>query len=104
VSQWSSSTRRDRLPAGWNQIRRSILKRDNWRCQVRKEDGRPCGDHATEVDHIKPGDDHRPENLQAICSWHHQRKSSREGGQANAAKRRANANRFRRTEEHPGLL
>ncbi|MFE0964073.1 MULTISPECIES: hypothetical protein [Streptomyces] len=56
------------------------------------------------MDHIIAGDDHREANLRALCGWHHQRKSSREGGEAMAAKRRQIADRFKRDEAHPGLL
>ncbi|WP_267969981.1 HNH endonuclease [Streptomyces thermodiastaticus] len=67
------------------------------------ESGR-CPNHATEVDHIRPGDDHSMSNLRAICSPCHKAKSSREGGQALARKRREIEQRFRRTEKHPGEL
>ncbi|MCE7552778.1 hypothetical protein LZG43_23040 [Streptomyces thermodiastaticus] len=43
-------------------------------------------------------------NLRAICSPCHKAKSSREGGQALARKRREIEQRFRRTEKHPGEL
>ncbi|MFI5840559.1 HNH endonuclease [Catenuloplanes sp. NPDC051500] len=101
---WEGSDRRDRLPADWPVIQRRILRRDGHRCTVIRSDGRRCRDKATEVDHIKRGDDHADDNLRAICTWHHARKSAREGGQAAAQKRREAANRFRRAEAHPGLL
>ncbi|MET8111195.1 hypothetical protein [Streptomyces prasinus] len=44
------------------------------------------------------------ENLRSLCSYHHQAKSSREGAAATHAKRRRIAKRFKRTEQHPGLL
>ncbi|MCY0933643.1 hypothetical protein [Streptomyces sp. H34-S4] len=56
------------------------------------------------MDHIEPGDDHSLSNLRSLCSWHHKQKSSREGAAAYAAKRRAIQKKFRRTEQHPGLL
>jgi hypothetical protein len=37
---------------------------------------------ATDVDHIVAGDDHEPSNLQALCRFHHARKSAREGASA----------------------
>lgn len=98
---WTSSTRRDRLPANWPTIRRRILRRDRHQCQVIKEDGTRCLEYATDVDHKQAGDDHRDENLQAICSWHHRKKSSREGGQASAQAKRARAPRGRPEEPHP---
>ncbi|WP_207391461.1 hypothetical protein [Streptomonospora litoralis] len=62
-------------------------------------DGRRCTRAATEVDHIKGKHDHRDQNLQALCEWHHRRKSSAEGN----AQRRRFSNR-RPPEQHPGLL
>ncbi|MEU0344227.1 hypothetical protein ABZ092_36135 [Streptomyces bobili] len=44
------------------------------------------------------------ENLRSLCSYHHKVKSSREGAAAKNAKRRAIEKKFRRTEQHPGLL
>ncbi|MEX1655530.1 hypothetical protein ABZ960_20475 [Streptomyces pseudovenezuelae] len=43
-------------------------------------------------------------NLRSLCSWHHRKKSGAEGAAAKAAKRRALAKKFNRTERHPGLL
>lgn len=77
---WSDSTRV--LPPNWTAIRRGILERDGWRCTETMRDGTRCRDKATDVDHIARGDDHRPENLRALCRWHHARKSSREGNEA----------------------
>jgi 5-methylcytosine-specific restriction enzyme A len=59
---------------------------------------------ATDVDHIRPGDDHSESNLRSLCGFHHQKKSSHEGGAAMAAKRRDIEKKFRRQEAHPGLL
>lgn len=100
---WQNSNRRSRLPSDWSQIRSRILRRDQKQCQV-IEDGRKCLDFANEVDHITAGDNHEDWNLQAICSWHHKAKSSGEGGLAAQAKRKQIRNRYRRTEQHPGLL
>jgi hypothetical protein len=41
---------------------------------------------ASDVDHIEHGDNHNPSNLQALCRFHHARKSAREGAQAKTAK------------------
>ncbi|WP_201724380.1 hypothetical protein [Streptomyces antimycoticus] len=51
------------------------------------------------VDHIIPGNDHRPENLQALREQHHAIKSSHEGNTARWAVRRQ-----RPPKRHPGLL
>jgi 5-methylcytosine-specific restriction protein A len=68
---WQGSTRRARLPRGWETIRRRILLRDPI-CRV-------CnGALSTEVDHVEPGDDHTDENLQGICEDCHRRKTQAE--------------------------
>ena len=78
---WTTSTRRTRLPAGWARLRRQVLRRDGSICQI-------CGDRATEVDHIVPGDDHGMWNLQSLCTPCHRTKSSREGNAAMNSNRR----------------
>ncbi|MFE0722020.1 HNH endonuclease [Streptomyces rochei] len=82
------------------------MKRDGYACTVNG-----CANPATEVDHIRPGDDHSMGNLRAICSDCHKRKSSTEGGQARqrqAAQQRTEIRRrtarFDRREKHPGEL
>ena len=102
--KWAGSNRKHRLPANWETLRKQVHRRDNSRCQVRLSDGARCGEIAIDVDHIRRGDDHRLENLRCICDWHHNKKSAAEGAQAyNAAIRKSKA-KFRRTEQHPGLL
>jgi 5-methylcytosine-specific restriction protein A len=99
---WEGSTRHDRLPADWPDTRVRILNRDGHRCQHQRVDtGKVCGVMATDVDHIHRGDDHRDENLQALCTWHHRKKSGREGGLASGAARAAK--RAREAPSHPGL-
>lgn len=95
---WSGSTRKERLPSDWPERRARVLERDRHQCTV-IEGGERCIEVATEVDHVVPGDDHRDENLASICSWHHGRKSSREG---NRARWRFRARRP--PERHPGLI
>jgi 5-methylcytosine-specific restriction endonuclease McrA len=41
-----------------------------------------CGDHATQVDHVVNNDDHRPDNLAAICGPCHQSKTAAESALA----------------------
>jgi 5-methylcytosine-specific restriction protein A len=85
---WAGSTRRERLPLDWRTRRAAVLARDRWLCQwVRVDTGTLCGMPATDVDHIIPGDDHDPSNLQALCRHHHARKSAREGGLASHTNR-----------------
>lgn len=93
---WDGSTRRARLPSNWPQIRKQILRRDRV-CQLGYSG---CEINPTDVDHINPGDDHRPQNLQAVCGHCHRAKSSHEGGTAASARR---ASQRRPRERHPGL-
>lgn len=98
---WKGSTRKSRLPQNWPSLRQFVLDRDDHRCQwVRHDTGRRCGQYANHADHIINNDDDRPANLQALCAYHHQLKSSAEGGRGLAAKRAA-----AKTEpQHPGII
>lgn len=105
---WAGSDRRQELPDDWERRRKRVLARDGYRCTERLThptgDTERCPSPATDVDHIRPGGDHSYGNLRALCSWHHQKKSSAEGGIARAVQRRRTRQRFRRVETHPGLL
>lgn len=88
---WQNSTRRVRLPRDWAERRQLIIDRDRGLCQEAEPDGaavsrrtgaRICGASGTEVDHVRPGDDHSLENLRLLCATHHGRKSAAEGGNA----------------------
>lgn len=104
MSAWTNSTRRDRLPSDWRILRTRILQRDKYKCQALMIDSRICGDLATDVDHVRAGDEHGEWNLQSLCTWHHARKSGREGNAAAAAKRKERDSRFQRGESHPGAI
>lgn len=95
----STSDRGARLPSDWSTRRVRVLRRDGYRCQARDSTGVLCGKPANQVDHIVHGDDHELANLQALCRWHHARKSSAEG----VAARRPRASRTRAPEPHPGM-
>lgn len=101
---WQGSDRRQRLPDDWEKIRKRVLIRDRRRCTWLLDDGVRCGMPATDVDHIKPGDDHGESNLRSLCSDHHQAKSSCEGAAAKAANWRRQDRKYRRVEAHPGAL
>jgi hypothetical protein len=102
---WQGSERRSELPPDWTARRKRVLRRAGGQCEERDpQTNERCQEVATDCDHIKPGGDHSESNLRALCAWHHQQKSSREGAAARAAKYRKNAKKFRRTEEHPGAL
>lgn len=96
---WSTSDRKDSLPANWVQLRAQILHRAGGRCESRKRDGTRCWDKAVAVDHVlahSEGGTDDPSNLAAICEWHHKIKSSAEGGrgyQKRMAKLRASIRR-----------
>jgi 5-methylcytosine-specific restriction endonuclease McrA len=97
---WHTSNRRSRLPKNWPQLRTQALTRDCYKCRAVNEDGTPCIEAATDVDHIEPGDNHALENLQSLCAWHHKRKTANEA----AAARPQYAPRKRPAEKHPGSL
>ena len=93
VTPWAGSTRRSRLPPGWSStITPRILARDQYRCYL-------CGAHATEVDHVVQGDDHRDSNLKAICNPCHKTKTAAEANAVRWSKGRMT----RAAEKHPGL-
>ncbi|SFK73513.1 HNH endonuclease [Streptomyces pini] len=95
---WKGSRRRHELPPNWKtQIRPYVLERDRYSC--RGIDSKPCGRPANQVDHIGDRNDHRPENLQALCADCHAAKTSRQGNTARWAVRER-----RPAEKHPGLL
>lgn len=96
--RWQGSNRKAELPDDWPQRRAYILERDGHRCRW-TENGPRCGAPANQVDHIRPGNDHSYDNLQALCPDHHAIKSSREGTAARWRHRQR-----RPTERHPGLL
>ncbi|WGH21422.1 HNH endonuclease [Arthrobacter phage Emotion] len=97
---WDTSDRGARLPDNWPSLRIRVLRRDGYKCQAVDSLGHRCNAPANQVDHIKPGDDHDLDNLQALCRWHHSRKSSAEG----AAARRPKLTRAREPERHPGMI
>ena len=66
--------------AAWVRLRKAILARDGYLCQVCLAAGRPTP--ATAVDHIKPkaiGGTDDAENLRAICDDCHKAKTTAEG-------------------------
>ncbi|WP_395105265.1 HNH endonuclease [Actinomadura sp. SCN-SB] len=98
ASKPSGPWRRTPLPPQWPRLRRAVLERDGHTCRIQ---GPRCQGRATEVDHIQPGDNHDPNNLQAVCTPCHATKTGKE----NAARLNASRPRRRREPEpHPGIL
>jgi 5-methylcytosine-specific restriction enzyme A len=82
---WASSPRRSQLPPDWRKIRGGVLDRAGYRCVALLRDGTRCTAKATEVDHRTPRGPDTPDNLQALCTWHHKRKTQRESAAARGA-------------------
>lgn len=65
-------------------MRRFVLERDRYRCQVPADDGELCGAWASCADHIVPksrgGSDH-PDNLRAACTPCNLRRGDRLDGE-----------------------
>lgn len=95
MAGWQGSGRREELPANWPSLRRQALVRDGYRCQL-------CGARASEVDHVKRGNNHDLSNLRSLCYGCHLSKSGREGARQVWANRRIVANSDRSDDVHPG--
>jgi len=96
---WETSNRKAELPHDWATRRVRVLRRDAYRCRARDSTGLVCGAPANQVDHIERGNNHDESNLEALCRWHHARKSAQEG----VAARRPRPRQQRTPEPHPGL-
>ena len=93
---WETSDRRAGLPADWSARRGRVLQRDRGLCQIR---GPRCTRTATDVDHVRRGNNHDDENLQAVCRACHNGKTATESA---ARKRQLRDARKRPQERHPG--
>lgn len=93
---WETSDRRAGLPSDWSTRRRCALQRDGYRCQLGL---RGCTEKATDVDHIRRGNDHADDNLQSVCRHCHNQKTAAESA---ARKRQLREARYRPRERHPG--
>lgn len=101
---WKGSKRKDELRGvlnsrgeKWEELRKRILERDAYECQNLRG-GRLCRSFASDVDHIIPGMNHDDDNLRAMCTICHRRKTSAEGraGKMKTSKRPE--------QKHPGFL
>lgn len=103
---WAGSDRKATLPDNWQELRAAVLARAGKRCEIVKNNGRRCFDPPTDVDHIIPHSEGGSEglsNLQAICSWHHLRKSGAEGRRGRSKAEEPWRKLLRREpEKHPG--
>ncbi|OZG68265.1 HNH endonuclease [Bifidobacterium eulemuris] len=108
---WSSSRRKERFDPSWPRTRQMILERDGWRCQwpVKDEFGveSKCLAPSNEVDHKERAengmpDDDSPENLWALCHWHHSYKTELESADARAKYRERR--KEKRWYSHPAFL
>lgn len=88
------SRRRSELPSNWKALRRLVLERDNSTCVW-------CGNPATDVDHIRRGNDHSLDNLRSLCHTCHMRRTGRDGG---TAPHRPRLKTTREPEPHPAFL
>jgi 5-methylcytosine-specific restriction endonuclease McrA len=75
--QWASWTPDPwYLSRQWRVLRRQVLKRDRYSCQI-------CGRYGEAVDHIVPksrgGERDNIANLQTLCAAHHRAKTAQEG-------------------------
>lgn len=104
---WAGSDRRLRLPTNWPSLVITVKKRastqshPSGQCEaLGSKTGLRCKNAGRDVDHIIPGDDHDLSNLRLLCIWHHGKKSSREGNEAQASRR---LSATRPPERHPGV-
>lgn len=88
---------RRQLPGNWGTIRRRVLERDGYTCQLQDAH---CTVGASEVDHIRDPDNHDETNLRAACTRCH---ADRTKAQAIAGSKAWHARRRRPPETHPGL-
>ena len=95
TGSWSG-TRRSFPP----NVRRHILNRDHWTCQLRYPG---CTGHAPIADHITPvaeGGTDQHSNGQAVCASCHNVKTRQEQARGRARK----PQRLRKPEPHPGRI
>lgn len=97
---WSTSDRRHRLPPDWPALKAHTRKRAGNRCEAHHHHPR-CDGTGQEADHITPGDDHTPDNLQWLNAHCHKFKTAAESAARNS---QAAELRKRPAEDHPGRL
>lgn len=98
--QW----RRRPLPSNWGSIRAAVLRRDGYRCMAFLDDGSRCPGRDCEVDHIDEDGGDGLSNLQALCYWHHKRKTQAFARRKYVERMNVVRSRFPRVDEHPGRV
>jgi len=94
---WSSSHRRQRLPANWEAIRQKVKARARGRCEALTHVA-DCDGIGTDCDHIDQGDDHRLSNLRWLSGPCHDAKTQAEAREAQGMVKGSPLPR----ERHPG--
>lgn len=96
-----TSWRRSPMPPGWYRkggTRDTVLERDGYRCRLAFAG---CEGVASEVHHAGAHDNHRLEQLLAVCPTCHRRQTASDAGKERA--RRYHDMRKRTPLPHPGL-
>ena len=96
---WSTSDRKERLPANWDAIRARVKARAKGRCEAAQHVA-GCPRTGSHCDHINHGDDHSLTNLQWLSKPCHDAKTRVEAAEAHGITR---AGRLP-TEDHPGKV
>lgn len=78
---WRGSRRKRELSSEFERLRPVVLAEAGFRCQ-RLVLGERCTARATDVDHIVAGGLDVLDNLEALCSRHHDMKSGSEGARS----------------------
>lgn len=96
---WSTGrSDRDRAkPRNWATVRRAVLERDNYQCQIRDKHCTSTASHADHTDQAAGPWDTRLEVLRAACPSCHMARTAR---QAHAARPQLK----RQPAKHPGLM
>ena len=105
---WDTSRRR-KDPPYWPKLRQAVLARALGMCEHTEIKTSPLGETTTrctypaqDIDHIvnlASGGTDELSNLQALCDWHHKRKTQQE-----ASKNRPVYRERRPPTRHPGLM
>jgi hypothetical protein len=116
--KWSSSNRRNELPADWSRIRAAVARRAHGQCEWVGEpfaDDQPSANHpepppnhrctnaGTDCDHRDNRNDHNINALQWLCHEHHAHKTQAEA-QAAANEQRERLTHPTTRAKHPGLI